>query len=225
MRDKARLEFESLRADVRENAADTFRLANYMHDLGLYRPAILAMRQVLELAGMEDHAESLHAPAYFNHIRYGTYYSDLVDPIAEANDFHPLFIYSVMRQESLFEGFVLSAAGARGLMQVIPATGANIASLHGYPVAYTENDLYRPIISVKFGTWYLESNREFLDDDLYATLAAYNGGPGNAIEWQKLSDGDPDLLLESVRFAETRNYIKAIYETYTIYKSIYSSAQ
>ncbi|MBT7075529.1 MAG: tetratricopeptide repeat protein, partial [Anaerolineae bacterium] len=118
---EARLEFESLRTDVSQSAADSFRLANYMRNLGLYRPAIFAARQVLELAGMESHADSLHAPAYFDHIRYGTYYSDLVEPIATANDFHPLFIYSVMRQESLFEGFVLSTAGARGLMQVIPA--------------------------------------------------------------------------------------------------------
>ena len=132
-----------------------------------------------------------------------------------------------MRQESLFEGFVLSAAGARGLMQIMPATGANIASQQGYPIAfsYTDNDLYRPIISIEFGTWYLETNRELLNDDIYATLAAYNGGPGNALEWQALSKGDPDLFLESIRFAETRDYIKAIYENYVIYKSIYSTVQ
>ena len=222
---EARLEFESLRLDISDSPQDSFRLTNYMLDLGLYRPAIFAARQVLELAGMDSHADSLHAPAYFDHIRYGTYYSGLVEPIAEANAFHPLFIYSVMRQESLYESFILSAAGARGLMQIIPATGTTIANLHGYPVEYTENDLYRPVVSVKFGTWYLESNRALLDDDLYATLSAYNGGPGNAIEWQALGKGDPDLMLESIRFAETREYIKTIYETYAIYKSIYGVMQ
>lgn len=222
---EARLEFESLRADVSENAADSFRLANYMLDLGLYRPAIFAARQVLDLAGMDSHAESLHAPVYFSHIRYGTYYSDLVEPAAEEHGFHPLFLYSVMRQESLFEGFIHSSAGARGLMQIMPETGANISAANSWLIEYTAEDLYRPLVSVKFGTWYLASNRELLDDDLYATLAAYNGGPGNAIEWQALADGDPDLLLESVRFVETRNYIKAIYETYNIYKSIYGAVQ
>jgi soluble lytic murein transglycosylase len=223
--DEARLEFESLRATVSKDAADSFRLANYMLDLGLYRPAIFAARQVLDLAGMKNHAETLHAPAYFNHIRYGIYYSDLVEPAAEKHEFHPIFIYSLMRQESLFEGFVHSAAGARGLMQVIPATGANIASQNNWLIEYTAEDLYRPMVSVRFGTWYLASNRELLDNDLYATLAAYNGGPGNAIEWQRLASGDPDLFLESVRFTETRNYIRAIYETYRIYESIYSTGQ
>ncbi len=222
--DQARLEFESLRIDLEDDPADSFRLGNYLLDLGAYRPAIFAIRQVLTLAGMESHAESLRAPAYFNHIRYGLYYSDLIEPAAEENGFHPLFVYSVMRQESLFEGFVHSAAGARGLMQIIPSTGANIVRQYGWPISYTADDLYRPIVSVKFGTFYLDDNRKLLDGDLYATLAAYNGGPGNAIEWQALGMGDPDLMLESIRFAETRDYIKYIYETYQIYSDIYSVA-
>ena len=218
---EARTEFENLRVDVEGDAADSFRLLNYMHNLGLYRPAIFAARHILDLAGMKTHAETLYAPVYFNHIRYGKYFSDLVDPIAEANGLHPLFVYSVMRQESLFEKFIHSAADARGLMQIIPGTGANLASLNGYPSDYREDDLYRPIISVKFGVWYLASNRILLDNDLYATLAAYNGGPGNAIEWQTLGKGDPDLMLESIRFAETREYLKSIYETFVIYEGIY----
>ena len=220
---EARLEFESLRTEVSTDPVASFRLANYLLDLGLYRPAIFAMRQVLTLAGMENQAEALRAPDYFSHVRYGTYYSELVNKAAEDNNLHPLFIYSVMRQESLFEGFVRSAAGARGLMQVIPATGANIQSWLGWPIGYTDNDLYRPLVSIKFGTTYLRNNYDLLGDDIYATLAAYNGGPGNAFEWQAKSEGDPDLLLESIRFAETQDYIKSIYETYDAYKKIYAT--
>lgn len=221
--DEARLEFESLRNDVADDPADSFRLANYLLDLGLYRPAIFGMRQVLTLAGMESQAATLHAPIYFNHVRYGVYYRDLVEKSAAENEFHPIIIYSVMRQESLFEGFVRSAAGARGLMQVIPATGENIYSRIGWPGNYTANDLYRPLVSVKYGVYYLRTNYDLLGDDIYATLAAYNGGPGNAIEWQTLGQGDPDLILESIRFTETRDYIKSIYETYDVYKKIYAT--
>jgi soluble lytic murein transglycosylase len=154
-------------------------------------------------------------------VRYGLYYPDLVLPEAEANKFDPLFVFSVIRQESLFEGFVNSSAGARGLMQIIPSTGAQIVSQIGWPVNYDEKDLYRPNVSITLGTHYLGTNRDLLDGDLYATLAAYNGGPGNALEWQRLSQGDPDLFLESVRFEETRNYIRNIYEIYTIYRRLY----
>jgi soluble lytic murein transglycosylase len=220
--EEARLEFEDLRESVSASPENSFRLANYMLDLGLYRSAIFAARQVLTLAGLDEHASSLSAPSYFNHVRYGTYYADLVVPNAEAQGLHPLFLFSVIRQESLFEGFVHSTAGARGLMQIIPSTGASIARNIGWPVAFDPEDLYRPYVSVRLGTQYMASNRELLNGDLYASLAAYNAGPGNAAAWQELAGDDPDLYLEVVRFQETRNYIRFIYEIYTIYRQLYS---
>jgi soluble lytic murein transglycosylase len=220
--EEARLEFEDLRDFVSASPDNSFRLANYMLDLGLYRPAIFAARQVLTLAGLEEHSTSLSAPAYFNHVRYGTYYSDLIVPDAEAQGLHPLFLFSVIRQESLFEGFVRSNAGARGLMQIIPSTGASIARNIGWPVAFDPEDLYRPYVSVRLGAQYMASNQEQLDEDLYAALAAYNAGPGNASVWKELAGNDPDLFLEVVRFQETRNYIRYIYEIYTIYRQLYS---
>jgi soluble lytic murein transglycosylase len=223
----ARLEFENLRTELELNrdAEGSYRLINYLLKLGLYRSAVFAARQVLTLAGLDEHTESMMAPPYFSHVRYGLYYSDLVIPDAQTNGFDPLFIFSVMRQESLFEGFVNSSAGARGLMQIVPTTGAQIVSEIGWPFNYDENDLYRPDVSLTLGTYYLGKNRNLLDGDLYAALAAYNGGPGNASQWKQLSGEDPDLFLESVRFEETRNYIRNIYEIYVIYKRLYGAAE
>ena len=222
MYEEARLEFEDLRENISINPENSFRLTNYLLDLGLYRSAIFASRQVLTLAGLDEHASSLSAPAYFNHIRYGTYYSDLIVPNAEAKGFHPLLMFSIIRQESLFEGFVRSNAGARGLMQIIPSTGESIANTIGWPAPFHEDDLYRPNVSVRYGAHYLASNRDLLDNDLYATLAAYNAGPGNATVWKDLSGDDPDLYLEVVRYQETSNYIRYIYEIYEIYQRLYS---
>ncbi|MBI5963025.1 MAG: transglycosylase SLT domain-containing protein, partial [Chloroflexi bacterium] len=224
--EKARLEFESLRAELELNqdAIGSYRLANHLLDLGLYRTAIFAARQTLTMAGLNEHTESMMAPPYFSHLRYGLYYSDLVIADAQTNGFDPLFIFSVIRQESLFEGFVSSGAGARGLMQIIPPTGAEITSRLGWPLNYTDKDLYRPNVSVRFGTHYLARNRDLLNGDIYAALAAYNGGPGNAQQWKSLSGDDPDLFLESVRFEETRNYIRNIYEIYVIYRRLYGAA-
>jgi soluble lytic murein transglycosylase len=223
----ARLEFEDLRAELelKKDAVGSYRLTNYLLDIGLYRTAVFAARQVLTLAGLDEHTESMMAPPYFGHVRYGLYYSDLVIPDAQTNGFDPLFIFSVIRQESLFEGFVNSNAGARGLMQIVPTTGAQIVSQLGWPVNYDENDLYRPDVSVAFGTHYLANNRNILDGDLYAALAAYNGGPGNSLQWKELSGNDPDLFLESIRFEETRNYIRNIYEIYVVYKRLYGLAE
>jgi len=223
----ARLEFENLRTELELNkdAVGSYQLIDYLLELGLYRSAVFTARQVLTLAGLDEHTESMMAPPYFSRVRYGLYYSDLVIPDAQSNAFDPLFIFSVIRQESLFEGFVNSSAGARGLMQIIPPTGAQIVSQIGWPVNYDEKDLYRPDVSVTLGTHYLGKNRDLLNGDLYAALAAYNGGPGNALEWQKLSGEDPDLFLETVRFEETRNYIRSIYEIYVVYKRLYGVAE
>jgi soluble lytic murein transglycosylase len=216
----ARLEFEQLRESISLSPESLYRLANYLVEIGLYRSAIYASRQILDLAGMND-ATTLNAPRYFNYLRFGTYYSDLVTPAAQTYGFHPLFIYSVIRQESLFEGFINSSAGARGLMQIIPSTGQHIYEMNGWPSDYTEDDLYRPHVSIAFGTDHLDELRTQFNGDLYATLAGYNAGPGNSSIWKELAGGDQDLFLEIIRFEETQNYIRGIYEIYSIYRFLY----
>jgi soluble lytic murein transglycosylase len=216
----ARDEFEDLRLSLETDPANSYRLANYLLEKGLYRTAIFAARQVLNQVGMDD-SETMSAPVYFNHIRFGPYYRELVMPASEEYNFHPLFLFSVMRQESLFEGFVRSSAGARGLMQIIPSTGQEIAANAGWPPGYTDEDLYRPLVSVNLGSDYLNRQRGFMSGDLYGALAAYNGGPGNAMTWKNLVPPDPDLYVEVIRFEETREYIKGIYEIFSIYKHFY----
>jgi soluble lytic murein transglycosylase len=231
--DEARLEFESLRLDIQSDPADNYRLANYLLDLGLYRTAIFCARQVLTLAGMDD-AATLHAPPWFSHVRFGAYYAELVLPAAEREGFDPRLVYAVLRQESLFEGFVRSTAGARGLMQIIPETGQAIADNLGWPPGYTAADLYRPLVSVTFGVDYLASQRNYFAAgeppeaiDLYAALAAYNGGPGNSNAWLLQADpdgdgvSDPDLFLEIIRFDETRRYLRGVYELWAIYGEVW----
>jgi soluble lytic murein transglycosylase len=221
LQDEARLEFEDLRTSLQDNPADSYRLANYMLTLGLYRPAITAMRQVLTLAGMNTQAQTLAAPAYFNHVRYGLYFQDLVMPVAQQTGLDQLFLFSVIREESLFEGFVRSSAGARGLMQITPDTGQLIADNLGWPPNYTSDDLYRPLISIGLGTTYLAQQRVNFNGDLYTALAAYNAGPAAAPIWSGLSGPDPDLFLEIIRYPATSQYIRDIYEIYNMYRSLY----
>ncbi|NWG06287.1 MAG: tetratricopeptide repeat protein [Chloroflexi bacterium] len=224
MYDEARLEFESLRESISASPTDNFRLANHLLGIGLYRTAIFAARQVLTLAGKDSQSASLTAPIYFNHLRYGLYYHDLIIEESQKYGIDPLFMFSVIRQESLFEGFVKSTAGAHGLMQIIPSTGGQIANELNWPLRFDPDDLYRPIVSVRFGSYYLDKNRDLMDGSLYASLAAYNAGPGNALVWLKLAGDDPDLLLEIIRFQETRDYIRYIYEIFSVYRNLYGPA-
>ncbi|MBT3670639.1 MAG: transglycosylase SLT domain-containing protein [Chloroflexi bacterium] len=219
---ESRIEFESLRNAYSSDALNSYRLANYLIDLGLYRPGIFAARNVLNLAGLDD-AGTFEAPIYFNRLRFGLYFSELVLPTAETYSIDPLLLFSIMRQESLFEGFVTSSAGARGLMQIMPATGDTIFNFSGWPTNYTGQDLYRPLVSVNFGARYLSTYRDTYNGSIPVALASYNAGPGNAAAWINYADGDPDLYLEVIRFAETRNYLRGISEQYTIYKNLYQS--
>jgi soluble lytic murein transglycosylase len=128
----------------------------------------------------------------------------------------------MVRQESAFEAFVSSSAGARGLMQVMPATGDEIAAELDWP-DYTSQDLYRPLVSLEFGAHYISKWQANLEGDIFAALAAYNGGPGNAIELKKLAPNDPDLFVEIIPFelSETRTYIQRIYELFVLYRRVY----
>ncbi len=222
--DLAEAEFNDLREEAVANPLTSYRLAVYLSDLGLYRQAILAARQVLDLAGLDD-AGTLTAPVLFSHIRFGAYYPDLVAPIAQAYSFDPLLVWSTIRQESLFDPSIQSSAGAYGLMQIMPATGESIAARAAWPPDYTTSDLLRPKVNLTFGQDYLADQRDNLGGDLYAALAAYNGGPGNAAAWQALAKGDPDLFVEIVRFDETRQYLMGIYEVFSIYSRLYARGQ
>lgn len=217
----ARAEFESLRISVQNDPVATFRLIHKFLDLGLYRSAIHGARQILHLAGMDD-AASLNAPTYFNHIRFGHYFGELILLEAFHQNLNGLLLFSVVRLESAFEGFVTSYAAARGLMQVIPSTGQSIAAQLDWPEGYSDDDLYRPIVSVRFGAFYLAQQINRFDGDLYAALAAYNAGPTNAAIWKELAPDDPDLYLEVIRLSQPHLYIRRIYEIYTIYRQLYT---
>jgi soluble lytic murein transglycosylase len=111
-------------------------------------------------------------------------------------------------------------------MQIMPATGAQLAANLSWPEDYTVDDLDRPNISIFFGANYLRQQYQLFDEDPFAMLAAYNGGPGNTIIWKNLTPfDDPDLFLEIVRIEETRNYIRLINEIHYIYGWLYGEPE
>jgi soluble lytic murein transglycosylase len=218
-------EFDSLRLEYAEDPAETFRLIPALVEIGLYRSALVASTKLLRLAGLER-GDALSAPKFFSRVRFGAYYLDWVQPAAQSENISPLMLLSVMRQESTYEGFIRSGAGARGLMQIMPATGAQLAENLGWPDNYTVDDLDRPHISIVFGASYLRQQRQLFEGDDFAMLAAYNGGPGNTLIWKSLTPiDDPDLFLEIVRIEETRNYIRLINEIHYIYGWLYGEPE
>jgi soluble lytic murein transglycosylase len=215
----AEIEFDALRIDYQGDPLSTYQLAVYFRDLGLYKLSITAAADLIIAAGVD----TTQAPPYIARLRYPTYYQDLVLPAAQENNLDPLLIFALIRQESLFEGFATSYAAAQGLMQIIPDTGQWIADQLGWP-NYTNSDVYRPYINVKFGAYYLRYVMDSLDGLPYAALAGYNGGPGYAAQWLGISGPDLDLFVQAIGFDETRTYVRRIYEQYNVYRALYGAA-
>ncbi|MGC9469208.1 MAG: transglycosylase SLT domain-containing protein [Anaerolineae bacterium] len=214
-----RSELEQLRIATADDPLIQYRLALYFREIGLYRSSIIAAATVWQHAPIEDFAR---LPRFIGCLAYPTYYAELVAREAAAHELSPLFIYALLRQESLFEGDATSFAAAHGLMQVIPSTGAYIAESLGWPADYRTRDLYRPMVSVKFGIWYLVEQLGLADGNLFVAMAAYNGGPGNALRWWDAANGDTDLFVELIDFTETRKYIRLIREHYAHYRWLYT---
>jgi soluble lytic murein transglycosylase len=214
----AKWELEVVRQDTASDALAQYQLALLFRDVGLYRSSIVCAETLIDLSPVET---VLDAPPFIARLAYPTYYRDLVERNAEMSDLDPLLVFSAVRQESLFESFATSYASAHGLMQVIPDTGSLIAAQLGWPPGYETGDLYKPHVSVRFGTYYLAQQRDRFDGRMDAALAGYNGGPVNAERWLGASGGDPDLLVEMIAFGETRTYVKRIREQYAVYQALY----
>jgi soluble lytic murein transglycosylase len=134
-------------------------------------------------------------------------------------------LYALLRQESLFNASATSWVGARGLAQVMPATGEGIAQNLGI-TGYRSQDLYRPAVSVRFGAYYLGQQIGNMSGSLPGALAAYNGGLGNARRWAGGSVvADQDLFAEGIDFRETREYVKLVYGFQAVYRGIYQQEE
>jgi soluble lytic murein transglycosylase len=178
----------------------------------------LAARRVRQLAGVSPS----EAPVFLARLNYPTYFSDLILEYAAQYQLDPLYVFALIWQESLFEGFAVSSASAQGLMQIWPPTGEDIASRLSWP-NYQSTDLQRPYVSVAFGTWLLHEESDRFGGDLFAILSAYNAGPGNTATWLEEAGGDPDLFVEFITLPEPQSYIKAIYAHYAVYRVLYGA--
>jgi soluble lytic murein transglycosylase len=215
---EAKEDFESVRQEFQEDPLATYQLAIYFREIGLYRSSIVAAGQLFRLAD----TTALEGPSFLARLRYPVYFSDLILSRSEQYNLAPLLVFSLIRQESNFEGFATSSASAQGLMQIWPPTGEDIAAKLAWP-DYRPSDLQRPYVSVAFGTWLLRDELDRFDEDIYTTLAAYNAGTGRAADWQAASAGDPDLYVEVITLSEPQAYIRRIYEHYAAYRALYGS--
>jgi soluble lytic murein transglycosylase len=131
-------------------------------------------------------------------------------------------VYALMRQESAFNPQAMSPVGARGLMQLMPATAGFIANDKSL-AAKAKTDLFDPTLNITLGQRYvahLLADRGIMNDVIVMT-AAYNGGPGNVAKWQRNVDykDDPLLYIATIPARETRQFIERVFANLWIYRT------
>ena len=129
-------------------------------------------------------------------------------------------IFALMRQESQFKSNAKSPAGARGLMQLMPATAGFMAGKRFRGAA--RDKLLEPQYNIELGQRYVRHLMVTpkIGTNLFLVTAAYNGGPGNLNKWQKRTDyrDDPLLFIESLPARETRNFVERVLTNVWLYR-------
>ena len=149
-------------------------------------------------------------------------------PFTEQVKFHsgdridPFFVYSVMRQESIFNFLISSPVGACGLLQIMPATGKMLAGKENIAEWFDPQMLFNPYMNIRLGIRYLVDLKAEYSDDYMYVLGNYNAGPKPTKRWQAAGEGKPwDVRAEEISYCETRDYAKRVMGNYWIYQEIY----
>ncbi len=147
-------------------------------------------------------------------------YGRLAREVAAGLSLQPSILQGIMREESYFDRWVVSWAGARGLIQLMPGTAGDVARWYGLP-RLSEEEFYVPENSIRYGALYINRQYESFDGVEPLCLAAYNAGPGNARRWMDMhgwDPGDPELYIEQITYRETRMYVKKVLRSAWIYE-------
>ncbi len=153
-------------------------------------------------------------------IIYPLRFWDVVERYSEEAKLDPYLVAALIRQESTFNPKIRSRAGARGLMQIMPATGKSIAREQRQ--RYRSADLYDPEVNIRFGTHYFRSMLNRFGGRVDYALASYNAGPHRVRAWTGMDlELDPEEFIEEIPFTETRNYVKLVLRNEMIYRRVY----
>jgi soluble lytic murein transglycosylase len=136
-----------------------------------------------------------------------------------------LLTFAIMQTESRFDPGATSFAGARGLIQLMPATAETVAIKAG--LTFDAEDLYDPATNLAIGQRYLAgltARWGNVDGASAMAVPSYNAGPGRTDEWLKLrGTWDLDLFVESIPFDETRHYTQSVLGRWAAYRWLYGS--
>ncbi|MGE0179065.1 MAG: lytic transglycosylase domain-containing protein [Sphingomonas sp.] len=217
------------------SARPNARAAVALAELGEADLASELIRHQARIGGSNDHERLLHLAARLN-LTGAQMWLAHNGPRGSRTDTHdrypspswrpqrgwrvdPALAFAHALQESNFRPDAVSPAGARGLMQVMPGTGSQMARSQGTSVSPSQ--LLVPSINLEYGQSYLEYLRDLSSTGglLPRVIASYNAGPAPIAQWNlRFDPSDPLLFMETIPYWETRGYVPIVLRNYWIYE-------
>ncbi len=184
--------------------------------------AMRALKRALPFAASAPIAS---IPLAYWRILFPEPYWDTIKAESAKNGLDPYLVASLIRQESEFNPTVVSYANAWGLMQLLPAAGKAMAREEGM-AHFDTSQLLDPETNIRLGTRYLRHSIEHFDGVPEYALAAYNAGDGRVADWKANGPySGIDEFVESIPFAQTREYVQSILRNVETYRLIDEAAR
>lgn len=182
------------------------------------RSSIHSLRRTFTSLGTAHQAS---VPLDARQMYYPLDFYQVVSENARRQDLSPYLLMALIRQESAFDRSAVSRSGARGLMQIMPATGQELAAKAGLP--FSTERLLDPDYSARLGATYFRQVLDMLDGSIELALAGYNGGPYRIKRWWQEARGRKgiDEFIEDLELAETRDYVLRIVLFADSYRQLY----
>lgn len=192
-----------------KSAHDLLFLSRLCAQYGANKQSILYSLQIRKIA--EKNGVQTTPRALFTLLYPTRYMFRIIDQNMDAS-----LCLAMIWQESLFDPDAQSHADARGLMQIIPSTGAKIA----HDLGVTSYSLYDPSTSIQFGTYYFHNLfKDF--ESVPLSLAGYNAGPVRVKRWvTKRARHEMDEFIDLIPYDETRDYVKRVLGRQVIYETL-----
>jgi soluble lytic murein transglycosylase len=189
--------------------------------------ALLAAAELARVNGIWDRAINTADRTVAEHdftLRYPAPYGNVLSKQARAQKLDEPLVFGLVRQESRFIAAAKSSAGASGLMQLLPSTARRIAKKIGMK-GYNTSSLGRPEVNAALGAYYLRRVLDGLGGNPALAAAAYNAGPGRARRWCDAKSIEGAIYVETIPFAETRQYVKKVMANTVYYAAVMGGDQ
>jgi soluble lytic murein transglycosylase len=210
-----RYEYESIERDAAASPATTLAVGATLLGRGEAPRAIRLGWHLVEMARDSGSGDERGYALVYPLLR-----RDVLLARARENKLDPALVAAVIRQESGWNPRAESGAGARGLMQVMPSVGRQIAQSRGYPI-WDPALLFDPDVSLELGSAHLRAALSQYST-LPRALAAYNAGASRVQRWAKrLGANDAELFIERIPFVETRDYVRIVMRNAELYRALY----